>query len=832
MSEPSRKPSTQIYLDNQISKIKDAKEKRNQSSAVSERSKWPLFLSFCLVLTLLLSTSTGIQALTNFSPSEVAIASSLKYPYTIDLSPSQFHYYYVQAPEGFSKLAFNVESSVPIHVYVMDQAQLSTFESSQKISGSIFASTGTSIVNVAPLGAAGMYYLVVYNDLSTGDARVDLSFSTLPASSLTPDQLRSAYDVSPILRSGYTGRNVTVAVINTGIDSTFFSDLQGFDSYFGLPNASVTIATPFGSAGTDVETPASETTADVELVHAMAPDARILLVLTGNTTGFSSMLDGFSYVIDHNAADIAMVSPSVWYFPGLTDAQIVQSYSNEYSKSVAENITLVAASNDFGSNNTVQFGNTVPCAGCYLMPQFSPYVTAVGGTNLFVNSSGGYSSETGWDQSSGGPSYVFAQPSWQKGEGVPSNGARDNPDIALDASCSTPYVFFWGGSLGEFCGTSGATPLFSGMIADMVQAAGHRLGFLNPSLYSIASTDSSAFHDVTSGCSLVMDNSTLTDGYCAGKGWDFVTGLGSPDAARLMSDLIAIGKFSVTTPVADRASADVGQKVVFSTSISSVGQGNYSFTWSGLPGCASNDSQSLTCNASLSGSFAVTVTATNPAGRSATSPPLYFVVSSDPKVSTVVTTPGALYAGDRASFHVNVSGGSGNYHYNWVGLPPGCSNSNSQSISCTVSANGTFSLGVYVADSNNYTVFSGASGVVVLSSTTRTSTSSSSSSLASTSHASTLTSPSSSSSSAALSSNTSSSIVSTSATRSSNTSSDQSTTLNASSSTNSSSSSSTTSSASSNVFTSGANYLLYGGIFTLIIAIVLIGFSLSYGKHR
>ena len=70
-------------------------------------------------------------------------------------------------------------------------------------------------------------------------------------------------------------------------------------------------------------------------------------------------------------------------------------------------------------------------------------------------------------------------------------------------------------------------------MADIEQAAGHRLGFLNPSLYALASSDPSAFHDVVSGCSSVESGSTVSTGYCAHAGWDF-TGLGSPDAVALL----------------------------------------------------------------------------------------------------------------------------------------------------------------------------------------------------------------------------------------------------------------------------------------------------------
>jgi len=376
---------------------------------------------------------------------------------------------------------------------------------------------------------------------------------------LTPSDLRGAYNVNPLLNAGYTGKGVTVAIVNTGVDGTFNSDIKMFDGKYGLPDATVSIVRPNGAAGTDQELPQAETTADAELIHAMAPDAKILLVLVG---GQATVLpSGFSYVIDNNAADIAMESPSSWK-SGSGAASWAQSYSAEYAKSVAQKITLIAASNDFGSNNTYPddfytgsgFWTTLP-APVYMMPQYSPYVTAVGGTVLTV-AAGSYS-EVGWSQSGGGPSTLFTEPSWQTGPGVPQNGFRNIPDIALDASCDTPYAIDWNNDKYTwFCGTSGAAPTFAGILADIQQAAGGRLGFLNPTLYSLAVMDPAVYHDITSGCSILQPNpndpSSKQNGYCAQPGWDFVTGWGSVDASRLASHLAPsanIPEFSVGVPI-------------------------------------------------------------------------------------------------------------------------------------------------------------------------------------------------------------------------------------------------------------------------------------------
>ena len=354
---------------------------------------------------------------------------------------------------------------------------------------------------------------------------------------LVPNDVLAAYDINPLLQSGFTGKGVKVAVVNKGIDSSFNDDLNGFSSKYGLPAPQISLVRPYGSAGTDQEVPDGETTADVELIHAVAPDAQILVVLVGT----HSLLDGFSYVIDNNAADIAVLSPS-WAYWGQWARDVAESYNSKYSESVSKKITLIAASNDWGSNNTVPWGTVIGdfwtdhLPDSYLLPQYSPYVTAVGGTVLTVRS-GAYVSEKGWDRSGGGPSNLFTQPSWQTGLGIPRNGFRNIPDIALNAACETAYAFYWKGKSDTFCGTSGSAPVFAGIIADITQAVGGRLGFLNPSLYSIASSDPNVFHDVISGCSLVKVGSTTQNGYCAAQGWDFVTGWGSVDSVMLARHL-------------------------------------------------------------------------------------------------------------------------------------------------------------------------------------------------------------------------------------------------------------------------------------------------------
>jgi subtilase family serine protease len=178
------------------------------------------------------------------------------------------------------------------------------------------------------------------------------------------------------------------------------------------------------------------------------------------------------------------------------------------------------------------------------LPASDPYVLGVGGTTLTVSP---YFEETAWNQmvrgggnfaSGGGFSGSFARPAYQ--DGIPgTEAARGVPDVAGDAGTGMALARDAGGGSYELLsagGTSAATPLWGGLMADADQMAGHDLGFVNPALYRIARTPlyAQAFHDVTTGNNTVVINGATYTGYQAGPGWDPVTGLGSPNAATLV----------------------------------------------------------------------------------------------------------------------------------------------------------------------------------------------------------------------------------------------------------------------------------------------------------
>ena len=97
------------------------------------------------------------------------------------------------------------------------------------------------------------------------------------------------------------------------------------------------------------------------------------------------------------------------------------------------------------------------------------------------------------------------------------------------------------GNIFLFGGTSAGSPQWAAIAALADQNAHRRLGFINAGLYSLGhgARYAAVFHDVTAGNNTVSLTDTSGNpvniaGYPATKGWDAVTGLGTPDVAHLL----------------------------------------------------------------------------------------------------------------------------------------------------------------------------------------------------------------------------------------------------------------------------------------------------------
>jgi subtilase family serine protease len=128
---------------------------------------------------------------------------------------------------------------------------------------------------------------------------------------------------------------------------------------------------------------------------------------------------------------------------------------------------------------------------------------------------------------------------------------RGVPDIAMSASCDGAvevYSTFPGQRPGWslICGTSESTPEFAAIVALADQVAGHPLGLINPTLYTLSARRAPGIVDVTSGDSTVSFYQgtprtlhTVT-GYPARAGYDLVTGVGTVNAASFVYELAGV----------------------------------------------------------------------------------------------------------------------------------------------------------------------------------------------------------------------------------------------------------------------------------------------------
>jgi subtilase family serine protease len=387
---------------------------------------------------------------------------------------------------------------------------------------------------------------------------------TIPASPCyTPQQLRAAYDIQPLLDRGITGRGQTVvlpefppsgsrsAASGGEAASDIRQDLADFDTKFGLPDARLQIvntlareASPWLATGEEV--------ADTEIVHAVAPDAAIreVLIPSSDTAGTSTVTTAVVAALQLGLTQGAVISLSADAGEQcFTPAEATQ-FNSVLQTAQNDHVTVVVSSGDTGAatDPCPSTETSSPVKGVNL-PASDPLALAVGGTSPQLNrSTGAYLSETAWntqdgssaEASCGGFSQLFPRPTYQNGiAGIGTT--RGVPDVAADADPNAGMALAisdgtHGHALTEAGGTSAAAPLWAGIMALVSQYAGRSLGFINRALYQIGRSGSyhRAFHDVTTGTNTVsLPGQTIT-GYRAAPEWDPVTGWGSPNAQALV----------------------------------------------------------------------------------------------------------------------------------------------------------------------------------------------------------------------------------------------------------------------------------------------------------
>ncbi|HEY8642945.1 MAG TPA: S53 family peptidase [Candidatus Dormibacteraeota bacterium] len=361
----------------------------------------------------------------------------------------------------------------------------------------------------------------------------------VPAGGLQPTDLATAYDYKPLRDAKLDGTGETVVFME--LDSFDEQDLDTFNEHFKLPP----IQPPVKAGPTDLK-PLGETIMDLEVVHAIAPGAT-LLIYNQNTSFNATWLSRTSAMVDANPG--AIISISI----GGCEPASSQAFSDAegalYDKAAQLGETVFVASGDSGSFGCLNTDYGAKPTDRYVgasTPAVHPGVTAVGGTRLSVRKDSTWLGEQVWEEppatvgSGGGVSAYIAAPDWQQAPGVDNrfnpNRKRQIPDISADADAATGMAIYDSGAWFQGGGTSQSAPIWAGITALINQYLRQQklkpVGFLNPALYALASGKPPfpPFHDVTLGGNL---------SFPATPGYDLATGLGTPQSWNLARDLAA-----------------------------------------------------------------------------------------------------------------------------------------------------------------------------------------------------------------------------------------------------------------------------------------------------
>ncbi len=351
------------------------------------------------------------------------------------------------------------------------------------------------------------------------------------AQAFGPADVRTFYDESVGAGADGTGGCIAIVDISDFLDAT----MTTFTSQFGLPAIKYTRVVEGSNPGI-INGVDAESELDLQWAHVTAPGASIKFYLGGN------LVSDIAGAVNDNACGAISIS---YGFCGTSSSFMTNTLDPIFQQAAAQGQSVFVSAGDQGAAGITLNANGTACevGTSKNVSEMSadPNVTSVGGTEFtptYVNGNDhGYATEQVWNDGSGatggGVSQVFAKPAYQKGSGVPNDGMRDVPDIALIASPNYPGVFWAddvGGSAEMSCcigGTSLSAPLWAGFSVVIGQIVGNRLGNLNQIIYPLANTSyaTAGFHDITSG----NNNYNGVSGFTAGPGYDQATGWGSID---------------------------------------------------------------------------------------------------------------------------------------------------------------------------------------------------------------------------------------------------------------------------------------------------------------
>jgi kumamolisin len=373
-----------------------------------------------------------------------------------------------------------------------------------------------------------------------------------------------AYDIAELWNQGVRGQGQTIAVA-TPFGAINPADLQAFAKQTGTTPHVVIKTIDGGSTYTVKGGSDAEVDLDLQVILGVAPDAQIIDYQgpDGSTRPILSLGHSLGDIYNQIEQDGQTKIVSTSY--ALCESQLgtgdQQLTDNALKALEASSVTVFMASGDTGAYACLRSAQIQPATKLGAQytglsvnyPASSPYAVSVGGTRLELRSDGSYLTESAWGEpiwrwgGGGGLSSSEPRPAWQQGPtvtqpGVNPNNYRQVPDISGPSDPNSGFMvcLSQAGSSTPSCtpgfgGTSAATPFWAAsmlLVQQYSDAHGHSplaRCFAGPILYDLAAKPQPVppFHQVTLG----------NNGYySATPGWNFATGLGSPDVFNLAQD--------------------------------------------------------------------------------------------------------------------------------------------------------------------------------------------------------------------------------------------------------------------------------------------------------
>ena len=363
----------------------------------------------------------------------------------------------------------------------------------------------------------------------------------VPKGGLTPGGLLDAYNAAPLAKEGHTGKGATIVFFEfDGFDQ---KDLDTFADTSGLPRF-----TPEVIGGQPTESH-GETTMDLQVAHAIAPDARLVVVNARPTLEGDGAYEKIGRMFEEADRQFpgAVWSLSIgWGCDALVNAVDLAPVESALAKAQEHGTSAFDATGD-NAGLECKGGDewsSPPGPDDVGLDAISslPTMTAVGATTLSTGPRRQWLAEYAWFDSplsqgtSGGVSALFERPKWQEKLSADRDTARRrlSPDVAAVGDPFTGVRFIFGQQEFVGGGTSQAAPIWAALTVLMNQYlkanGGRPLGNLNPLLYRVASgAELPGFRDIRLGGNAV---DTTQSGY------DLVTGLGSPNTYNLARNLL------------------------------------------------------------------------------------------------------------------------------------------------------------------------------------------------------------------------------------------------------------------------------------------------------